>query len=304
MQTNPTVRPMLLVWAVLILPNSAAADVSGAESLVADGATLQRAATGFAFTEGPASNRDGSVFFTDQPNNRIHRWTVDGDIDVFLENAGRSNGLFVDDDGNLLACADEHGELWRISPEQEIEVLLENVDGKQLNGPNDLWIAPDGGIYFTDPYYQRDYWTRTEPDLERQSVFFLAPDGTLSVADDGLIKPNGIIGSADAKTLYVADFGDNKTYAYTRNADGTLSNRREFAPMGSDGMTTDAEGNLYLTGDGVTIFGPDGKQIGHIAVDEDWTANVTFGGPDHDLLFITASTSVYTLQMQVRGTRW
>lgn len=304
MQPNTIACPALCLWATLLLPPAAAADVSGAGGLIADGATLQRVATGFGFTEGPASARDGSVFFTDQPNNRIYRWTVDSGVSVYLENAGRSNGLFVDHDGNLLACADEHGEIWRISPAKTVEVILSDVDGKQLNGPNDLWVAPGGGIYFTDPYYQRDYWTRTEPDFERQNVFYLAPNGRLTVVESKLEKPNGIVGSADDNTLYVADFGGDKTYAYARNPDGTLSDRREFAPMGSDGMTMDSEGNLYLTGDGVTIFGPEGERLGHITIEEDWTANVTFGGPGHDVLFITASTSVYTLKMQVRGTRW
>lgn len=299
-----TVRTQPLLLATLLFPIAVAAEVSVAAGVVAAGAELQRAATGFAFTEGPAAQRDGSVFFTDQPTNRILKWDVDGTVSVFLDNAGRANGLYVDDAGNVLACADEQGQLWRISPTKDIEVLIADPDDKQFNGPNDLWIAADGGIYFTDPYYQRDYWTRTESDLDTQNVYYLAPDGSLSVVDDTLVKPNGIVGSGDGKTLYVADFGGGKTYAYRRHDDGTISDRREFAAMGSDGMTTDVEGNLYLTGDGVTIFDAGGKQIGHIAIDEDWTANVTFGGPDHDVLFITASSSVYTLQMKVRGARW
>ena len=124
------------------------------------------------------------------------------------------------------------------------------------------------------------------------------------MVEDGLVKPNGIVGSADGTTLYVADYGGDKTYAYTRRDDGSLADRREFAAMGSDGMTTDEQGNVYLTGDGVTIFSADGERIGHIAIDEDWTANVTFGGANHDVLFITASRSIYTLQMKVRGVRW
>jgi gluconolactonase len=290
--------------AVLLLPVSGFAQITGASGLVADGAELRRVATGFAFTEGPAARRNGSVFFTDQPNNRILLWEPDGTVSVYLEEAGRANGLYVDDEGSLLACADENGQLWRISPAKEIEVLLSDPDGRQLNGPNDLWLSADGGIYFTDPFYQRDYWTRTEPDFDTQNVFYLAPDGTLSVVEDGLVKPNGIIGSGDGKTLYVADYGGDKTYAYRRNEDGMLTERREFAAMGSDGMTTDEQGNVYLTGDGVTIFSASGERIGHIAIDEDWTANVTFGGANHDILFITASKAIYTLPMKVRGVRW
>lgn len=283
---------------------AATGEVGGLSDLVAEGARPERVATGFAFTEGPAAHPDGRVFFTDQPNDRIHVWHPDGDVGVFLEPAGRSNGLYVDDEGNLLACADGPGELWRVAAPDDIDVLAADWRGRRLNGPNDLWVAPDGGIYFTDPYYQRDYWTRTSPDLDRQAVYYLSPEGRLSVAADDFVKPNGIVGSADGSTLYVADIGDDRTYAYSRAADGSLSDRRVFVEMGSDGMTTDEKGNLYLTGGGVSVFDAEGEWLGHIAIDEPWTANVTFGGIDHDLLFITASTSVYTLKMQVRGARW
>jgi gluconolactonase len=200
-----------------------------------------------------------------------------------------------------LACADEHNQLVRMSPNRQVEVLVADFNGRKLNGPNDAWVAPDGGIYFTDPYYQRDYWTRTEPELASEDLYHLAPDGTLSVVDGTLEKPNGIVGSPTGDRLYVADIGAGVTYVYDRAADGKLSNRRAFAPMGSDGMTLDEAGNLYLTGDGVTVFDAAGRQIAHIPVDEDWTANVTFGGQDRNILFITAMDSVYTLQMAVRG---
>ena len=117
-------------------------------------------------------------------------------------------------------------------------------------------------------------------------------------------QPNGIIGTPDDRTLYIADNGDKKTYSFTIADDSSLTNRTLFADMGSDGMTIDDQGNVYLTGDGVTVFDKTGKQIAHIEVPEKWTANITFGGPDQKTLFITASKSVYTLQMNVRGVRW
>lgn len=301
---KPSTPSLFVICTVLSLPGPALAEITGATGLVAEGAALEKAASGFSFTEGPASATDGSVYFTDQPNNRIYRWTVDGNVELFFDEAGRANGLFVDDDGNVLACADERGEIWRIDPDGGREIILSRVEGKQLNGPNDLWLAPDGTIYFTDPYYQRDYWSRTRPEFDRQNVFFLPLGGKPIVADDRLVKPNGIIGSADGKTLYVADYGGDRIYAYSISGDGSLTNRREFARTGSDGMTLDSRGNLYITGEGVTIFAKDGTRLGHIAVPEDWTANVTFGGPDQDVLFIAATTSVYTLKMQVQGTRW
>jgi len=115
------------------------------------------------------------------------------------------------------------------------------------------------------------------------------------------VKPNGIVGTPDGKWLYVADIGDNKTYKYQVNKDGSLSNRRLFVPQGSDGMTLDEQGNLYLTGKGVTIYDATGRKIGNIAVPAGWTANICFGGKDRTTLFITASTAVYTLHMQVKG---
>lgn len=296
---------ILVIAATLAIASCAnSPTANGLAGLVADGARLERVATGFSFTEGPAAHRDGRVFFTDQPNDRIHVWQPDGAVDVWLEPAGRSNGLYVDNEGQLLACADGPGELWKISADKQAEVLVGRQDGRRLNGPNDLWAAPDGSIYFTDPYYQRPYWTHSAPEMSGQHIYRLAIDGTLSVVDNDLVKPNGIVGSADGRTIYVADIGDDKTYAYTRNDDGSLTDRRLFVPMGSDGMTTDERGNLYLTGGGVSIFDADGEWVGHIPIDEAWTANVTFGGVDHDVLFITAFTSVYTLKMQVRGSRW
>ncbi|MFY7908780.1 MAG: SMP-30/gluconolactonase/LRE family protein, partial [Emticicia sp.] len=115
------------------------------------------------------------------------------------------------------------------------------------------------------------------------------------------VAPNGIIGTPDGKTLYVADIGDRKTYSFPINPDGTLGERKLFAPMGSDGMTIDKKGNVYVTGKGVSVFDKNGTQIEQIETKEPWTANVTFGGKDRKTLFITASKSVYTLKMKVKG---
>ena len=118
---------------------------------------------------------------------------------------------------------------------------------------------------------------------------------------DGFKRPNGIVGTPHGKKLYVADIGDSKTYVFDIASDGSLSNRKLIAPMGSDGMTLDSKGNIYLTGKGVTIFDPSGKQVGHIPIAEPWTANVCFGGKDGKTLFVTASKSVYTVAMRVKG---
>jgi gluconolactonase len=209
--------------------------------------------------------------------------------------------MYFDKKGNLLTAADEKNELWSISPDKKITVLLDNYQGKLFNGPNDLWIDPKGGIYFTDPYYQRPYWERKKSELNGQYVYYLAKGTTVPViVENDLVQPNGIVGSADGKNLFVADIGDKKTYKYEISKNGTLINRTLFAEIGSDGMTLDNKGNLYLTGRGVTVFNSSGKQIEHIEI-PGWTANVCFSGKKRDVLFITANTAVYTLQMIVKG---
>ncbi|WP_139924902.1 SMP-30/gluconolactonase/LRE family protein [Hymenobacter sp. DG01] len=286
-------------------PAQAQGALRGAVS--APGSTPRLVARQFKFTEGPAADKAGNVFFTDQPNNKIWKYGTDGKLSVFLDKAGRANGLYFDAHGNLLACADEENQLWSIDTQGKATVLLRDVQGHRLNGPNDLWFHPaTEGIYFTDPYYQRDYWTRTAPDagLGGQKLYYL-PKGQPQpvVADDQLQKPNGIIGTPDGKTLYVADIEANKTYRYQIGPQGQLINRQLFVAQGSDGMTLDSEGNVYLTGKGVRVYNAAGELIEHIAIPEEWTGNVCFAGPRRDMLFITASEGIYTLPMRVTGAR-
>jgi gluconolactonase len=272
-------------------------------SLIADGAKVEVLATGYEFTEGPAVDHDGNIFFTDQPNDRIVKWSTDGKFTDWLKPAGRSNGTYFDKQGNLLACADEKNELWSISPDKKITVLLSDFGGKLLNGPNDLWIRPDGNLYFTDPLYPREYWKRDKAMQQPgQFVYFFDVKSRKAtpVATD-LKQPNGIIGTSDGRMVYVADIGAGKTYSYTTTKAGPLENKKLFCELGSDGMTIDADGNIYLTGKGVTIFDKTGKQIQNIPIPEPWTANVTFGGADRHQLFITASKKVYGVKMRVKG---
>ncbi|RJP19311.1 MAG: SMP-30/gluconolactonase/LRE family protein [Candidatus Omnitrophota bacterium] len=275
----------------------------GAESgIIADGASVEKLADGFEFTEGPAVDAEGNVFFTDQPNDRILKWSVDGKLTTFLQPCGRSNGLFFDKNGDLLACADLNNQLWSIDADGKETVLVKEYNGKLLNGPNDLWIRPDGGVYFTDPFYKREYWNRGPIEQDGQCVYFLSPDRkTLTRVADDLMTPNGIIGTPDGKTLYVSDIRARKTYVYDVKEDGALANKKLFCEMGSDGMTIDNEGNVYLTGRGVTVFDKNGNQIEHIEVNERWTANVCFGGKDRNTLFITATKGLYGLPMRVKG---
>lgn len=289
---------------IILLVLAAALGVAAAgPDIIAPGAKLQKVAGGYKFTEGPASDSAGDVFFTDQPNDRVMRWSVDNrKPTTFKRPCGRSNGLCFDKEGSLWACADEKNELWRIAPNGNLTVVVKEYQGKLLNGPNDLWLRPDGGAYFTDPFFERPYWKRGPMEQDGQHVYYLAPDHqTLTRVTTDLQQPNGIIGTLDARTLYIADIGAKKTYAYDIQPEGALANKRLFCEHGSDGMTIDDEGNVYLTGEGVLVFDSAGKQIAHIAVPEPWTANVCFAGKDRRTLFITASKGVYALRMRVHG---
>lgn len=298
-----TMSTLALLW-LAILPLSLFAQDMTKSKIIAKGAMLELLAADYKFTEGPAVDELGNVYFTDQPNDRIMKWSTDGSISTYMQPAGRANGLYFDHQGNLLAAADEKNELWRIAPDKSVTVLLKDFEGKRLNGPNDLWVDPQGGIYFTDPFYKRDYWSHSEKEIDQERVYYLAPDGkTLKIVADDLVQPNGIIGSKNGKNLFVADIRDRKTYRYDILPDGSLANKSLFAEMGSDGMTIDNKGNVYLTGRGVTVFNKKGEQIEHIKTDDGWTANVTFGGKKQKTLFITATKSLYSLDMKVKGVR-
>jgi len=264
--------------------------------------SLKRVGAGFSFTEGCSPDRDGNVFFTDQPNDKVWKYSTDGKMTVFMEKTGRANGTYFDKKGNLILCADENGQIWSVNRSGKVNILLDNLNGKQFNGPNDLWIDAKGGIYLTDPYYQRPYWTRTKPDLTSQDTYYL-PKGSKKaiLVADSLKQPNGIVGSADGRHLFISDIAAGKTYKYTIGKGGTLKDKELLIKRGSDGMTIDASGNIYLTGnDGVHIYNPKGQLLGLIKVPKG-ASNVCFWGRDKGKLFITAKDAVYSIAMNVSG---
>jgi len=297
MKTRLALRRLLpMVVAVAFVPSLALAGVT------AEGAKVEKLAGDFQFTEGPTVNAAGDVLFTDQPNDRILKWSVDGKLTTYLQPAGRANGMCFDAKGNLFVCADEKNELWSIAPDGKRTVLTKEYAGKPLNGPNDVWVRPDGGLYFTDPYYQRSWWKHQKPPQDGEHVYYLGPGKRepVRVVDD-LKQPNGIVGTANGKTLFVADIGARKTYRFEVQPDGTLRNKTLFCESGSDGMTVDAEGNVYLTGRGVMVFDAKGQKIEQIDVPEGWTANVCIGGKDRQTLFITASKGFYAVKLRVKA---
>ena len=277
---------------------------------------------GFKFTEGATVDKNGDLYFVDQDNNRIHKWSVaEGKLSTFLDPSNRANGQYFDTKGNLIACCDERNELWSIAPDKTHTVLISyaGFEGHPLDGPNDVWVRPDGGLYITDPLYKRGWWDAAvaRPAQAIRSIYYLPPDHDqkklvrVAGVTEKFDSPNGIVGTPDGKTLYVSDLGGDTTRAYDIKPDGTLANGHIINHHGSDGMTIDTQGNLYQTPfaggspmggmNGVTIFSTkEGKVIGFIPVPEQ-PANLAFGGKDHSTLFFTARTGLYSIETKAKG---
>jgi len=308
-------------------------DIYDPLGLVAHGprGQLVSLAKGFSFTEGPANDRHGNVYFTDQPNDRIYRWDArTGVVTLFLQGTGRANGTIFDREGNLITASDMLGEVWKIRPDGSHKVLINNYQGKLLNGPNDVWINPvNGGIYITDPIFPRSYWAPGdprqqpwEPTHSEQApqgkgghVYYLAAcaHALVRVTSDALgwesdSWPNGVVGTPDGKKLYVNKWaGDNHggTFVFDIKRDGTLRNMRKFSDWGGDGMSMDELGNIYISnGTGVMAFDPDGNNILNIPIAGGATNN-TFAGRDNKLLFITGPVDRITaIRMNVKGSEF
>jgi gluconolactonase len=291
------VRQILLMAAVALAAAVCATQAGKAGDVVAPGAQVKKLAGDFKFLEGPAADAAGNVYFSDIPNERVHKWSVAGKLTTFREQSGRSNGLFFDKAGNLLACEGGARQVTSTDMKGKTTVIVDAYEGKKLNSPNDLWLAPTGGIYFTDPRYGRD--KKIEQDGEH--VYYISPDRkkVIRVVDD-MVRPNGVIGTADGKTLYVTDHGGGKTFVYAIQPDGTLADKKLFCEKGSDGMTIDERGNVYLTSGKVWVYSPAGKLIREINTPEG-PANASFGGPDRKTLFLTARKSLYSVRMAVRA---
>lgn len=293
-------RPLLYLFSLILCSSLAAllAASAQAEDSLAEG-PARLLADGFRFTEGPAVNEFGDVYFTDIPNNRIHIWGVTGKLSVFREDSGAANGLYFDDEGHLLTCEGGNRRVTSISPDGTVNVLADSYQGKKLNSPNDLWIDPRGGVYFSDPRFG----SMEGLEQDGMHVYYISPDRSqpLRRVTSYVVKPNGVLGTADGKRLFVADRGSDKTFVYRIEDDGSLSDRRTFCEQSSDGLTMDERGNLYLTvTEGIAIYSPEGKKLETIAIPEPPT-NMTFGGPQRNVLFVTARKSFHAVPMKVRG---
>ncbi len=293
MKSNLFLVTFMLLFALVSAQNKG--------DIIAKNAKVEQAGNGFAFTEGPAVAPDGRVYFTDQPNDKIYIWDEKKGISLYKEGTGRSNGMYFNAKGQLVTCADEKNQLAYFDKNKNLVVIYEGYNGKLLNAPNDLWIAPNGGIYFSDPYYHRDWWDPARgEEQDVRGVYYLSPDRKIKRVIDDYKQPNGLIGTPDGKILYVSDINDGKIWKYNIEPDGSLSGKTFFAPKGSDGMTIDNKGNVYLTSEKVWVYSPKGELVKEIDVPEN-PANVCFGGKKRNILFITARKGVYTLEMNVKG---
>lgn len=261
---------------------------------------------GFQFLEGPAMTPDGSIYFTDIPDNVIQRLRPDGTIERFLEPSAHANGLMYGGEGRLLACQMD-GQLVSIDlKSKQISVLAGQYQQKRFNACNDLVIDKQGGIYFTDPRYSApEPWPQV-----REAVYYRSADGKVVRLADDLKAPNGIGLSPDEKTLYVIPSMSDQMMAYEVTQPGVLGSGRVLCRLqqvggatngGGDGMALDVDGNLYITSSaGIQVFSSAGDLLGIIEVPET-PANCAFGGEDHKTLYITARTGLYRFDTPVAG---
>lgn len=284
-----------------------------------------------AFTEGPAVDGEGNVFFSDIVNNRIMKRAANGRLTVWRADSGRANGNMFDAQGRLVTCEGaEFGDGGRRRLTRTdmrtgaVEVLTDRYDGKRYNSPNDLVIDNQGRIYFTDPRYKED---RSDLELDAEAVYRLGPDGRVTriLQQPTVQKPNGITVSPDNRTLYLVDSspapgGNRKIWAFDLSPEGLPSNQRlvyDFAPgRGGDGMRTDVQGNLWIAAGisrprhanetaevppGVYVITPKGDLLGRIPVPEDAITNLAFGGPDLKTLYIVSGKSLFSIRVNVAG---
>lgn len=255
---------------------------------------------GFDFTEGPAADAQGNVYFTDIPKEKIYKVDLAGKLSVFVEGSNHANGLMFNGKGELVAC-EMDGQLvaYDIATKKK-RTVIDKHDGKRFNAPNDLVVDKQGGIYFTDPVFRAP-----KPLPQGKLAVYYTAEGKVTRLIDDLPNPNGVILSVDEKTLYVIPSGQAAMMSYPVESPGKIGKGKVFCTLkgigGGDGLTIDTKGNLYITsGLGLQVFDPSGKPLGIITLPE-VPANVTFGGADFKTLYVTARTSLYTVRTEATG---
>jgi gluconolactonase len=296
----------------------------GLDQVIASGAKLERLAGGFQFIEGPVWHPDGYLLFSDPNANTIYRWSPEGAVSVFRTKSGYtgfdigeyhqpgSNGLTLDPNG--LLTIDEHGNrrVTRLERTGQITVLAAQYEGKRLNSPNDLVYRSDGTLYFTDPPFGLP---KAFDDPRKELPFsgvYMVRDGQVTLLTKELSGPNGIAFSPDEKYLYVDnwDLKRKVLMRYEVNPDGTIANGKVFydftpeaEPVALDGIKVDQAGNVFVSAPGgVWILSPQGKALGRI-VPPEHDANLAFGDADGKSLYLTASTGLYRIRVNIPGVR-
>jgi gluconolactonase len=281
-------------------------------SLIAAG-DPEKIAGGFEFTEGPIWHPDGYLLFSDIPAARIYQWTPAGQVTVFREGSGNSNGLTLDREGRLIACEHGNRRVSRTLADGTITTVADRYGSGRLNRPNDVVVKSDGSIYFSDPPYGAKPadppYRPEERDQPCNGVYRVRPDGVIDLLADDFERPNGLAFSPDESILYIDDSAKRHVRAFDVLPDGRIANSRIVADMdhpqpGSpDGMKIDMQGNLYVTGaTGVWVFTPEGEHLGVIVTPER-PANLAWGDANRQTLYITARTSLYRIYTHVPGVR-
>jgi gluconolactonase len=280
-------------------------------SIVGAHVEFERIATGCLFTEGPLWHPTGEyLLWSDMPGDHLRRWSKADGVTTFRQPCNKSNGLTWDRQGRLLACEHASSQVTRTEPDGRITSLATHYDGKQLNSPNDIVCAQDGGVYFSDPPYGRAefYGVKREQELAFQGVYRAGADPRkpMLLVDD-FDRPNGLCFSLDGRRLFVNDTARLHIRVFEVKGNGTLSGGQVWAETkgegkgAPDGMKLDSAGNVYCCGPGgIHVFSPEAVDLGVIQVPE-YTANFAWGARDLRTLFITASTSVYTIRTVVPG---
>jgi gluconolactonase len=272
------------------------------QGILAPGAGYEVVGTGYGFTEGPAADKDGNIYFSDGRNNTIYLYRPGKAVSAWVTDSTDANGMMFNRKGELLVC---EGAAYRVVAfdvkSREKRVLASEFEGLRFNEPNDLTIDSSGGFYFTDPNYQH----RGQATVRKEDTYYVSAEGRISRVSTVCEKPNGVLLTPDETVLYLADTKGRAIFRYRVAGPGLLADGQRWIGLdcGPDGMTLDEHGNLYIGCGkaGVRVFSAQGEQLQEIAVP--YASNLVFGGPDFTTLFVTAGEQFLAIRTTVMGVK-